>query len=402
MNRLVTIILLVAMVSPGYSQEPTRWRGEAQNGIYQGSGLLKSWPIDGPEVLWTYEKLGQGHSSVVVADKFIYTAGMIEETGILFKFDMKGTLIWKKAYGPEFTDSYVGARGTPVIVGEKIYMESGVGGLYCLSTADGSIIWSKDMFKDFDGANIVWGLNETPVVDGEVIYATPGGKVNNVVALDRHSGTLIWSSKGHGELSAYCTPLLFEHNGRKILATHTAEHLIGMDASTGEMLWSHEQINKYAVHANTPVYYKGFLFYFSGYGKGGGLLKLNQDGSAVEELWFKETMDSRIGGAVVVDGFLYLSGDRAREWRCLELESGEEMYISSEVGKGAVIFADGMLFCYSDRGELAMVKADPSGFEVLGRTKVTHGSEQHWAHPMIHEGVLYLRHGKALIAYKVK
>jgi len=402
MNRLITFLLLIVVASAGYSQEPTHWRGDTQNGIYQESALLRSWPVDGPDILWSFEGLGQGHSSPVVADGFIYTAGMIEGSGILFKFDLKGTLIWKQVYGPEFTESYYGTRGTPVIVGDEIYMESGIGSLYCLNTTDGSILWSKNLFEDFDGANIRWGLNETPVVDGDIIYATPGGKNYNVVALNRHNGELIWSSKGKGELSAYCTPLLFEHNGRKILATHTAEHLIGIDASTGEVLWSHGHINQYAVHANTPVYDKGFIFYFSGYGKGGGLLKLNMDGTGVEELWFKETVDNRIGGAVVVDGYLYTSGDRAREWRCLELESGKEMYASKEVGKGVVIFADGMLFCYSEKGELAMVDADPSGFKVLSKTKVSLGSEQHWAHPIIHDGVLYLRHGKAIIAYKVK
>ncbi len=402
MNRLVTFLLLVSMVSAGFSQGPTHWRGESKNGIYQESGLLKSWPVDGPEVLWTYEELGQGHSSAAVYQGFIYTAGMIEETGILFKFDMGGKLVWKKAYGPEYTESWYGTRGTPVIAGEKIYMESGMGKLYCLSTTDGAMIWSKDLFTDFDGENIQWGLNETPVVDGDVIYATPGGKTYNVVALNRHSGDLIWSSKGMGELSAYCTPLLFEHNGRKMLATHTASHLMGLDALTGEMLWSHEHINQWAVQANTPVYYKGSIFYFSGYGQGGGVVKLSEDGSSVEPLWFKQTMDSRMGGAVVVDAYLYSSGDKAREWRCLEWETGKEMYASKDIGKGVVIFADGMLYCYSDRGELALVKADPSGFEVLSKTKVTYGSDQHWAHPMIHDGVLYLRHGKALIAYKVK
>jgi outer membrane protein assembly factor BamB len=402
MNRLVTFSLLVCIASAGFSQGPTRWRGETQNGIYQETGLLKTWPVFGPEILWSFEGLGQGHSSAAIADGFVYTAGMIEETGILFKFDLEGSLVWKKAYGPEFTESWYGTRGTPVIVGEKIYMESGVGNLYCVSTADGSVIWSKDLFKDFDGSNIRWGMNETPVVDGDVIYVTPGGNTYNVVALNRHSGELIWSSKGMGELSAYCTPLLFEHNGRKMLATHSAEHLMGLDAKSGEMLWAHSHVNQYAVHANTPVYYKGSIFYFSGYGKGGGLLKLSQDGSSVEETWFKQTMDSRMGGAVVLDGYLYSSGDKAREWRCLEWETGKEMYVSKEIGKGVVIFADGMLFCYSDKGELALVKADPAGFNVLGKSKVTLGSEQHWAHPMIHDGVLYLRHGKALIAYKVR
>ena len=395
-------MLFAVIVKGSVAQEPTRWRGPSGDGIYQEKGLLKTWPANGPEVLWTYEQLGQGHSSVVADRGFLYTMGMIESTGYLFKFEKGGKLVWKKDYGPEFAKSYYGTRGSPVIVGEKIYLESGNGKLVCLRNSDGSILWSKELFRDFDGRNITWGVNETPVVDGDVIYATPGGIRNNVVALNRHTGKTLWSSKAKGELSAYCTPLLFEHNGRKILVTHTTSHLVGLDAKTGAFLWAQKQPNQWSVHANTPLYHNESLFYFSGYGQGGGLLKLSPDGNSMTQTWHHDSLDSRMGGIILLDGYLYGSGDKNREWRCLEWETGKEMYASTAMGKGVVIFADGMLYCYSDRGELALVKADPSGFKVISKTRVTHGSEQHWAHPMIHDGVLYVRHGKALIAYKVR
>jgi outer membrane protein assembly factor BamB len=402
MNRLVIIALLISGLAVSQAQEPTRWRGPSGNGIYPETGLLKQWPAEGPEIAWTYDQLGQGHASVVVAHDFVYTTGMIEGTGYLFKFDIKGNLVYKKPYGPEFTESWYGTRGSPVVVEDKIYLVSGHGKLVCLDNSYGNILWSKELFKDFDGQNITWGMNETPVVDGDIIYVTPGGRNNNVVALNRHSGKLVWSSKGEGELSAYCTPLLFEHNGRKILALHTQYHLIGLDARTGKMLWSKRQPNEWSVHANTPIYHNGALFYFSGYGQGGGILKISEDGSSVTESWFKASMDSRMGGAVLVDGYLYSSGDNYREWRCVEWESGKEMYVSDTVAKGAVISAEGMLYCYSERGELALVKATPSGFDLVSKTHVAFGSEQHWAHPMIHKGVLYVRHGRALIAYDIK
>ncbi len=395
----IIIILLACQLTNG--QEPTRWRGPDGNGIYPANGYLKEWPAGGPEVLWSFEEMGQGHSSAIVDQGHVYGSGMIDGTGFFFKFDLDGNLVYRKAYGPEYTESYYGTRGTPVIVGEKIYLISGHGRLYCLSNANGKVLWMKDLFKDFDGSNIRWGCNETPVVDGDVIFATPGGRNNNMVALDRHTGRLIWSSKGEGELTAYCTPLLFTHNGRKILATHTQNHLIGVDAGTGEMLWSVRHTNRWSVHPNTPIYHDGKLFYFSGYGEGGGLLKLSQDGNSVSTEWTSNLLDSRIGGAVLIDGCLYGSGDINREWRCLNWDTGKEMYASMEIGKGTVIAAGGMLYCYSERGELALVRADPSGFRIISQTRVTKGSEQHWAHPVIHDGVLYVRHGKALIAYGI-
>lgn len=382
-----------------FSQDHTVWRN-GTDGVYAETGLLDKWPESGPDIIWAFEELGQGHSSPVVSGDFIYTTGMTDSVGFLFKFNLNGKLIYKKEYGPEYNESYHGPRGSAVIADDLIYLVSGYGKVMCLKESTGEVIWSVDMVKDYRGKVIRWGYNETPVIDGDVIYCTPGGK-NNVIALNRFNGKLIWSSPGKGELSAYCTPLLFEHNGRKILATHTESHLIGIDPSTGKILWSHSHPNKWSVHANTPIYHDGGIFFFSGYGKGSGKLNLSPDGNKVSLAW-NNPLDSRMGGAVLIDGYIYGSGDGNRDWRCIDWKTGKDMYTSTGIGKGVTIAADGKLFCYSDRGELALVNVTPQKFDLVSQTRVTKGSEQHWAHPVIHNGILYLRHGKALIAYKVK
>lgn len=402
MKRLVAFLALYTILVNGFTQQATRWRGPDGDGHYPETGLLKKWPEGGPDIIWTYEQLGQGHSSAIVDQGFVFTTGMSNQTGYLFKFDLDGKLIYKNEYGPEFNDSYYGSRGTPVIMGDKIYLLSGLGKLYCLSTDNGKVLWSKDLVRDFGGSVIQWGMNETPVVDGKIIYITPGGRKNSMLALNRHTGDVVWSSPGTGELTAYCTPLLFTHNGRKMLATHFESNLVAFDAITGKMLWKQHHPNQYSIHPNTPIYKDGMLFYFSGYGQGGGMLELSQDGNSVEKMWSQTELDSRIGGAVLVDGYIYGSGDQSRVWTCLDWETGQVKYSSSEIGTGVVIYADGMLYCYSQKGELALVEPDPSEFRIVSMTRVTRGSEQHWAHPVIFDGVLYVRHGKALIAYRVR
>ena len=381
------------------AQDHTVWRN-GTDGIYPETGLLDSWPESGPEITWSYEELGQGHSSPVIYDGYLYVTGMTDATGYLFKFDLSGDLVYRKAYGPEYSDSFYGPRGTPVILDDVIYLISGYGHVMCLKEENGEKIWEIDMVNDLGGDTIRWGYNETPVIDGDNIYCTPGGK-NNVVALNRHTAELVWSCPGKEELSAYCTPLLFKHNGRKILTTHTESHLLGIDPANGELLWTHHYPNKWSVHANTPIYHDGGLFIVSGYGQGSAKLLLSEDGSSVEPAW-KNPLDNRIGGAVLIDGYIYGSGDNNREWRCIDWETGKDTYLSKEIGKGVTIAADGKLFCYSDRGELALVNATPEKFDLVSQTRVMLGSEQHWAHPIIVDGILYLRHGKALIAYKVK
>ncbi len=402
-NKLFVLLIGIVFSSTIVNaQIPTKWRGENNNGVYNETGLLKEWPANGPEILWYFEGLGEGHSSPVFANGVIYISTMIDSIGYIYVLSQDGKLKWKVSYGKEFTESYPGARTSPVIVGDLLYIYTALGKLTCMDANDGKIKWTKDSFTDFDGKNIRWGVTETVAIKDDMVFITPGGTKNNVVALNRFTGDLIWTSAGKGDLSAYCSPLLVELPARTLLVTMTADHIIGLDAKSGEMLWDYPQTNRWQVHANTPIFHNGGLFCFSGYGQGGVRLDLSADGSSVSKAWFKKELDSRMGGMVAVDGYLYGSGDNAREWRCVDWKTGDEKYASKEIGKGVTIYADGMLYCYSDRGELALVKATPEGFNVISKTKVELGTAQHWAHPVINNGRLFVRHGDALITYKIK
>ena len=399
----ITLVLSLLISTIVIGQVPTKWRGPLGNGIYPDKGLLKEWPAEGPQMLWHFDELGKGHSSPVFAHNRIYITGMVGSTGYVFVLSMDGELINKWEYGPEFTESWPGTRSSVTIVGDLLYMESGLGLLFCMDTKDGSIKWKKDLFKDFDGKNITWGVTETVLVDGDVLYCQPGGAVNNVVALNRMTGNVVWSSAGKGELSAYCTPLLVNHAGKKQLITHSAASIMGIDASNGKLLWSFPQTNEWSVHANTPLFSDGGILCFSGYGQGGPKLKLNADGTAVTQEWFAKTFDSRMGGAVLVDGYIYGSGDTSgKEWQCIDWKTGEIKYKSTAAAKGVSIFADGLLIGYSQKGELFIAPATPAELKITGMTKITLGSDQHWAHPVLNEGVLYVRHGNSVMAFRVK
>lgn len=402
--RLYSLIWLFVFtgISVISGQEPTHWRGPNANGIYPESGLLNDWPANGPAISWHYDKLGEGFSSPAFANGHIYISGMENNEGYIYILSKTGKLLHKFLYGKEFYESYPGSRSTPTIAGDLLYIVNGYGKVVCMNVNTGKINWSKDLFSDFDGKNIRWGITETLLVNDDRIYCTPGGKKNNVIALNRFNGDLIWSSPGEQELSAYCSPILINHNGRKIIVTMTASHIIGLEEKDGGLLWSHPQPNRWSVHANTPVYHDGGLACTSGYGQGTVKLVLNEDGSKIKKQWFNSSFDSRMGGAVFIDDHLYGSGDQNRYWYCIDWETGEIKYSDNEIGIGVVIAAEGMLYCYSQRGKLALVEATTEGFNIKGETKVTLGTGQHWSHPVINDGHLYLRHGKSLIAYKIK
>jgi len=404
MNMKVFPLLIAGFlaISTAKAQEPTTWRGPGSTGVYPETGLLKTWPANGPELLWHYDQLGEGFSSPVFANGKIYLSGATDNIGYIYALSKDGKLEWKVTYGEEWVENYPGSRATPTVMGDMLYIYSGKGVITCMNATNGKLNWKKDVMKDFDGQNITWGVTETLVIDGNKLFVTLGGIKNNIIALNRSDGQLIWSSKGVGDKSAYCTPLLVKLPSRKLLVTMMEKHIVGLDAETGALLWSHEQTNEWAVHANTPLFYNNSVFCFSGYGQGGVKLDLNADGSQVTKAWFSKKLDSRIGGAVVIDGYIYGSGDNTRDWQCTDWKTGEQKYASQAIAKGNIIFADGMLYIYSERGELALVPATPQGFNVTGKAKVGFGSAQHWAHLVINNGRLFVRHGKSLIAYKIK
>jgi outer membrane protein assembly factor BamB len=402
MSRLAVFVILFTCLSIlSKAQEATFWRGASGSGIYTVDKLLPQWPAEGPQVLWTFDKLGQGFSSPAFANNKIYINGMVDGQAVLFVLDQNGKELQQFKYGKEFDTSFPGTRSTPTIVGDLAYLLTGNGKLTCLDLKSGNPLWEKDFLNNFDGTNITWGYTESVLIDGDKLFCTPGGKTNNVMALNRMTGETIWNCSGLGETSAYCTPLLVKLPNLQLLVTHTSGNVLGIDASTGKMLWNFAHPNQWAVHPNTPIYHDGGLFVFSGYGQGGEKLKLSADGSSVTKAWEIKSFDSRMGGAVLIDGYLYGSGDNGRSWQCIDWKTGEQKYSSTEVGKGVTIAANKTLIGYSEKGELFMADANPSAFKVISKTKVTLGSEQHWAHPVVNNGILYVRHGNVMIAYKI-
>lgn len=400
-SLVLTVLFCTVYFSYSYSQLPTKWRGLENNGHYNEQGLLKSWPGDGPEMLWSLGDLGQGFSSPVPANEKIYLSGMIDSIGYIFEISENGKLLNKYSYGDEFVQYFPGSRSTPVIVGSMIYMLSGTGNLVCIDTNTGKVKWSKNILTGFNAENARYGITENLAVENNVLYCTPGGKENNITALNRYTGELIWSCEGKQEKSAYCSPLLLDYAGKKLLITMTEQNIICMNRETGKMLWSYPHSTQRMVQPNIPLYSDKAIFCQSGYDMGGVKLKLSDDGNSVTRVWFNDSIDSKMGGAVLVNGYLYSSGDKNRKWYSVNWDTGETGFASSEIAKGIVIAADGMLFCYSEKGELALVESNPEKFTIKGITKVTLGTEQHWAHPVIRNGVLYIRHGDTLIAYKV-
>jgi outer membrane protein assembly factor BamB len=403
MRKLIFFkFVMLGLTIPLFAQ--TQWRFD-RTGVYsEENGLLRAWSEKGPEMLWFFEGLGEGHSSVVISNGKIYTTGMLDEKGHLFVLDMNGRLLNKRLYGDEWAVNYPGTRATPTIDNGKIYLISGVGDLICWDETTLDVLWKRNIFADFDAKNIRWGICEAPLIVGEKVIATPGGKKHNIVALNKNNGELIWSSAAKGDVSAYCSPLYIDDQEIPLIVTMTAQHTVGIEVETGKMLWAVENKNKNSIHANTPVYANNMILCASA-DKSCLMLRLTDGGRKAETVWEIPELDNLMGALVKVGDYIYGSSsgyNPTRFWYCVDWMTGEIKYRDNQFGMGVTIAADGMLYCYSDKGEMALVRATPEKFDLINRFPVEKGTGVHWAHPVIHNGILYMRHGEALIAYKVK
>ncbi len=403
MNKLLILFsMLVFCATSTLSQSFNNWRGPARDGQYPDKGLLKQWPESGPKLLWVYESLGIGFSSPVIANGKVYVTGMEGDMGYVYILSDKGRFEKKFPYGKEDTGNYPGVRSTPTIVGNLMYLATSQGEFFCMNLNTGKKQWSVNLFTDLDGKNIRWGFTENIVIDGNLIYVSPGGIKHNIVALNRHTGALVWSNDEKDGLSAYCSPLMINHQGRKMLITMMARDVVALEAATGKLIWSFPYANQRNIHPNTPIYHKGDLYVFSGYGMGGYKLRISKDGNSVTQVWENKLLDNQLGGVVLINGFIYGSGDRNRRWFGVSWESGAVISESREIDKGTVIAADGMMYAYTERGELALLRPNNGKFDVISKTMVTHGINQHWAHLVINNGVLYVRRGNAVMAYNIR
>jgi len=397
-------LLIIAILFPvvGYAQKNSQWRGENRDGVYNENGLLKVWPASGPQLLWKFDGMGNSYASTAIANGKIYLTGIDGDKLMLYVLNLNGTLITKKEIGKEWTENHVGTRCTVVVNDGKLYIGNSLGQLFCLDEATLNVIWKKDMLSDFDGKNIMWGMTESPLIVGDKIFLTPGGSKNNMVALNKNTGALIWSSTGTGTTSSYCSPIYISDQSVPMVVTAMLQEIVALNVDTGEKLWSHPQTNQRNIHPNSPIYSDGMIFSVTGYRGGAVLLRLKDGGKAVEQVWKHNEMDNQMGGAIMVGDYIYASGHNSQNWFCVDRKTGATKYKVSDIGPANVIFADGMLYVYSEKGDMCLVKPNPDKFELVSKFKVTLGTGEHWAHPVIHEGVLYLRHGDTLMAYKIK
>ena len=195
-----------------------------------------------------------------------------------------------------------------------------------------------------------------------------------------------------------------------ILVTFSSYNMMGIDAKTGKLLWFHEQVNTPLAdrkpgmgdtHSNSAYYENGYIYYIAGDGNCGVKLKLSDDGKQINQIWKNPALDNFMGGFIKIDNRIYTGSDSRKMLVCADANTGQVLD-SLKTGTGSLALADNMLYYYNQRGEMNLVKPGTNKLELISKFKITAGTKEHFSHPVINDGVLYIRHGKALIAYDIR
>ena len=398
---------------------PDQWgqfQGPGRDSICTETGLLETWPEEGPELLWKLEGLGRGYSTVSIAHGIIFTMGGRELPGLperqlVIALDLETReRLWATPVGLPYDD---GPRCTPTVDGELLYALGTDGDLVCLETDTGEVHWRKNLVDDFGGQVMTkWKYAESPLIDGMKLVCTPGAQDAMIVALDKMTGQLLWKTEmpeigDRGKDGAgYSSIAVAQIGGRRQYVQTVGRGVIGVDAETGRFLWGYNRIANETANIPSPRVQGDCVFVSTAYRTGSALLKITRDGDAcrLEEVYFLDPreFENHHGGVVLVGDYVY-GGDGTNKGApvCLELATGRVAWKAKApaAGSAAVLYADGYLIFRYDRGPVVLIEATPEEFRLKGRFTPITVEGPAWAHPVVHDGKLYLRHNDLLLCY---
>jgi outer membrane protein assembly factor BamB len=390
--------------APSASTDWPQWRGPDRTGISRETGLLKQWPPSGPAAQWAAASLGNGYGSMAVKGNQLFVQGLKGRDSVVTSLGRAdGKRLWTRVIGPGGdNDRGPGPRSTPTVDGDRVFVLTETGDLAALRATDGGVVWQRNILRDFNGQNISWLISESPLVDGDKVIVTPGGRNAGMVALDKTTGKTVWVAKELSDEAGYSSPIVADIGGVRTVMTLTSAAGVGVRASDGKLMWRNRSAANGTANATTPVFSNNTVFYTSSYGTGGALLSLTPQNEEVraQEVYFTRDMQNHHGGVIVIGSTLY--GFHNSIMAALDLPTGKSLWRNRSVGKGAITHADGRFYILGEDHVMGLAEATPAGYREFGRFPVTDQGWPSWAHPVVSGGRLYIRNQGTVTAYDVR
>ncbi|MDX1963588.1 MAG: PQQ-binding-like beta-propeller repeat protein [Pirellulales bacterium] len=394
-----------------------QWRGPKRDNISASTGINTDWEAKPPQLLWQMEGLGDGYSSVSIVGNRLYTVGNRDNAQCVMAVDLdKREVVWSTPVtNGEPDHGYKGSRCTPAIDGDRLYVVSSDGAISCLQTDNGSVVWSKNFDKEWQGRmHSGWGFSESPLVDGDHVLCTPGGDNAMIVCLNKKTGETVWTTAmpdpgGNGSAGAgYSSIMISKAGGVKQYVTLVGRGLIGVAAQDGKLLWTYNRVANGTANIPTPIVAGDYIFGSSGYGTGSCLIKITNDNGNFQanEVYFKsgDNLQNHHGGMILIGKHIYLGNGHGNGFpTCIDALTGEKTWGDKFRGPGGgsaatTAVAGHLIFRYED-GTVALIEANPAKYILKGKFMPVVKERESWAHPVVVDKKLYLREQNHLMVY---
>ena len=415
---LIALSLTTATVALDAADWP-QWRGPSRTGMSTETGLLRQWPPAGPRLVWRIDNLGDGFSTPSVVGERLYiivNEGLQNEMVKALNV-ADGKTVWSARIGrvgnPDQQPAYPGARSTPTVDGDTLYALGSDGDLAALEVKTGTVKWKKSLRSDFGGVPGIWGYSESPLVDGDRLVVTPGGKAP-LVALDKRTGATQWRATIAGnEPAAYSSVAIAQVGDVKQYVTFLEKGLVAVDANTGAFLWRDDRTAQNSpANIPTPVVGNGIVYHATAMTGGAAVrVKAKQGKVTTQPLYAEKRLPGENGGSVLVDGTMY--GTNTASLMAVDIATGALKWQERAIGSASIAMADGLLFLHGENGDVALVEASPAAYREKGRFTPPNqpqrrsngaptGPSKAWAHPVVANGRLYIRDLGSMWAYDVR
>jgi outer membrane protein assembly factor BamB len=382
-----------------------QWRGRHGDGLSRETGLVTAWPASGPPVVWS-RPIGRGFSSAAIAGGRLYTmdeeaaaggpgaANPASASEAVVCLDAgTGDEIWRFRYPNRFEERFgSGPRSTPAVDGPFVYAVGPTGIFHCLRRDTGELVWRHDLLQEFHGRAMQYGVSFSPLVEGDLVYTTPGGPDGNAIAaFDKRTGALVW--KALDDPMGYSSPIAVTAAGVRqiVVATNTA--LVSLSPQEGKLYWRYPWETAHGFNIATPLAFGNYVFVSSAYGKGCALVEVTAEaggGLRARQVYGHNRLRNYFASSVRWGDYLY--GFDVTDLVCMDVRTGAIAWSEKGLrsfGKGSLLIADGHLIILGEHGTLTLARATPSGYRVEASYQVSR--HKCWTVPALAGGKLYVR-----------
>ncbi len=380
--------LLLAGLRENAAADWLHYRGPLMRGA--STEKLPATLPENPRIAWK-ASLGIGTSGITVAGDRVFSMGNAGGKDSVFCFDAKtGKQIWRHQY-PLALDKRMfegGTAATPTLDGDRVYTVSHQGDLFCLDAATGKPRWYQHHQKDLGGRRPQWGYAGSPTIAGTLLLLDVGGDGSSTVALDKLTGKTVWKSGSDDAGYASIVPATID--GKKTAVVFKSNALLGLDSADGRELWRFPWKTDYGVNAATPLILGDRVFLSSGYGTGCAMLQIK--GGHATPLWKNKNLHAHINTPIETGGHIYGIDGQAEPKAplvCLDAATGSIAFTDTTVSGGSLILVDGRLIVLSEKGELLIAPASPTGFKPVVRAQILGG--RCWVQPTYSGGRLFAK-----------